>query len=921
MPKAHLLQGRDPVQHLGRSNNSDLQAGGRAMTFQAAAANMTWRDVGLIQRILAPIVFTILLSSAVQSYFDVRSGSNEARARLSQEAQQLLEVLVPVVAENVVVGDYATLKERLDRQVQVQEEVARIVWRTPGGEYVAKGASTRGLAPRWFRNWAAIQPVDRSHEVTLGGIAYGVLSVHVTSMVAENRLWVHVIEGTSITAATMLAIIAMTSLLLRANLNAVHRLAEGANRLRNRDLDVRLRLSGAPELRSAIDAFNRLAGQLQASLRELADNKKRLDEQLHFTQELIQVLPNPVFYMDADGRFLGVNAAWENFFGVARGQVIGKGLSALGLRDGPAMVAMAAHDADLLSNLGMRVYEAIHKASDGSDHHLMYAKAAFTTADGRPAGLIGVITDLTAVKRAEQEARNALVDKVRAESANEAKSAFLANMSHEIRTPLTAVIGFGESLFEADTTMQERIDAIHTIVRAGKHLQHLINDVLDLSKIEAGRMVVECVAIPIGSLVADVAAFAAPQAQAKGIRFDVKYESPIPEEISTDPLRLKQILLNLVSNAIKFTQEGHVHLRIACDVEHCRMRFQVIDTGIGLTSEQIGRLFRPFEQANLDTSRKFGGTGLGLHLSKRFAQLLGGDLTVHSEPGQGSCFTVVVSTEGLTSTTLTHDLPLPSQNVLANKMPQTLRLTGRVLLAEDNADNQRLMSLHLRRVGIEPIIAPDGESALRRATAEAFDLILMDIQMPIMDGMEATRRLRNLGYKVPIVALTADAMQQDCDRCLEAGCDAFLTKPIERDQFIATLLSFLQPSHSHGTQQPDNTPILSMLLENDPTFAELVGRFVNQLPGIIAAIEQLTAAEDWETLRGRLHELKGAGGGYGFPQLSTTAGRMNFALSAGDYAGVRDLLDELKNLRDRILSGASASVLGTQKAIEASIWP
>lgn len=798
---------------------------------------MILSNMGLTQRILAPIAVITLLGSVIQSYFEVRSGSAEARLRLAQEARQVVETLAPAVAESVVVGDYVTLKERLDGQIAAQEEIKRITWRTAGGE------------------------------------------------------------------------------------SAVHRLADGADRLRSGDLDVRLRLSGAPEVRSAIDAFNRLAGQLQASLRDLADNRKRLDEQLHFTQELIQVLPNPVFYTDADGRFLGVNAAWEQFFGVARGRVIGKGLGALGLRDGQAMAALAAHDADLMTNLGMQVYEAIHKASDGTDCHLMYAKAAFTTADGTSAGLIGVITDLTAIKRAEQEARDALIDKVRAESANEAKSAFLANMSHEIRTPLTAVIGFGESLFEPDTTMQERIDAIHTIIRAGKHLQHLINDVLDLSKIEAGRMAVESVSFPIASLVADVAVFAAPQAQAKGLRFDVEYESPIPQDISTDPLRLKQILLNLVGNAIKFTQEGHIHLRISCDVERRQLRFKVIDTGVGLSSEQLGRLFRPFEQASADTSRKFGGTGLGLHLSKRFAQLLGGDLTAHSEPGQGSCFTVTVDTGDLSATVFVQDPAPPAQSAVADKPLQTLHFQGRVLLAEDNADNQRLISLHLRRMGIEPLVAPDGEAALRHALAERFDLILMDIQMPVMDGMEATRRLRVQGYRGPIVALTANAMQQDCERCLAAGCDAFLTKPIERGQFVAVLARYLQPTDTRAARRGEDTPIMSTLLESDAAFTDLVDRFLAQLPDVIEVIEQLTAAQDWPALRARLHDLKGIAGGYGFPQLSATAGRMHFALSAGDAAGVSHLLGELKNLRDRILSGANKDKINQQHAADELVWP
>jgi len=386
----------------------------------------------------------------------------------------------------------------------------------------------------------------------------------------------------------------------------------------------------------------------------------------------------------------------------------------------------------------------------------------------------------------------------RAEAANRAKSVFLANMSHEIRTPMTAILGYADVLLEPGHSPSDTVDAIGVIRRNGRHLLSIINDILDISKIEAGRLTVERVECNPIQILSEVYSLMHVRAEEKGLALGVEFVGPIPSRIRTDPTRFRQALLNLVGNAIKFTEAGGVRLVASCDTggpgRDGRLRIQVIDTGVGMTPDQIERVFEPFTQADASTTRRFGGTGLGLCIAQRLARALGGDIEVDSEPGRGSEFVLTVDTGPIEASSMD---PNPSLTAAAptaagpsgTQGPARAALTGRVLLAEDGPDNQRLISHILRKAGADVTVVENGalavESALAaRASGAPFGVVLMDMQMPVMDGYAATSTLRRKGYTGPIVALTAHAMTGDRDKCLAAGCDDYITKPVDRGELI-----------------------------------------------------------------------------------------------------------------------------------------
>ncbi|NQT37367.1 MAG: response regulator [Planctomycetes bacterium] len=391
-----------------------------------------------------------------------------------------------------------------------------------------------------------------------------------------------------------------------------------------------------------------------------------------------------------------------------------------------------------------------------------------------------------------------------AESASRSKSEFLANMSHELRTPLTAILGFTDVLLGDLTDLDSR-DAATTIQRNGRHLLAIINDILDLSKIEAGKMNIINESCSPHRLIADVASLMRVRSDAKGLQLRVEYVGLIPAEISSDRTRLRQILINLIGNALKFTETGEVRIvtRFLPDEQPSPMiQFDVIDTGIGLTEREAARLFTPFTQADSSTSRRFGGTGLGLTISKRLAEALGGRIDLSSVPGKGSQFTVRVATGLLDGVEMIDPSRIPAESEFADPPEaETLpSLDCRILLAEDGPDNQRLISFLLKKAGAEIVVASNGREAVELAMPslgedqteiqgrdEPFDVVLMDVQMPEMDGHEATRHLRDHGYSGPIIALTAHAMADDVAKSLDAGCDAHLSKPIDRAELLATI--------------------------------------------------------------------------------------------------------------------------------------
>jgi signal transduction histidine kinase len=413
----------------------------------------------------------------------------------------------------------------------------------------------------------------------------------------------------------------------------------------------------------------------------------------------------------------------------------------------------------------------------------------------------------------EIRAKEALEAKRLADLANTSKSDFLANMSHEIRTPMTAILGFTELLesdFSKDAT--QTTHAIQTIRSNANHLLTIINDILDMSKIESGKISVEEIDVSPAQIVDEVASLMSPRAIGKGIDLRLHYETELPVSIKSDPTRLRQILINLIGNAIKFTEVGSVTLNTAFQKESGQMRFRIVDTGIGMTPEQretIAR-FEAFSQADGSTTRQFGGTGLGLRISNSFATMLGGSIQVESTIGRGSIFTLTVSAGDISGVEfieidrISNHAELQHVATISQSTPsisEILPLSGlRILLAEDGPDNQRLISFHLKKSGASVTIAGNGRIAIEQieTATTPFDLVFMDMQMPVLDGYAATKHLRKNGYVRPIIALTAHAMGSDRQKCIDAGCEDYTTKPINRQ----SLIELAERHGKRGSQLP-----------------------------------------------------------------------------------------------------------------------
>ena len=371
-----------------------------------------------------------------------------------------------------------------------------------------------------------------------------------------------------------------------------------------------------------------------------------------------------------------------------------------------------------------------------------------------------------------------------ADEANKSKSRFLANMSHEIRTPLTTVIGYSEMALDTDQTTEQRLSALTIIQSSSRHLLNLINNILDFSKIDANELEIECIEMDPVKMVAEVESIINIQAKKKSLEFIVKYESVLPALIRSDPIRIKQILLNLCSNAIKFTEQGSVHVNVKFDEPLKMLSIIVADTGIGMTEEQCQKVFLPFKQADSSVTRKFGGTGLGLSLSSQLANLLHCHLSVQSVPNKGSRFILKIPCKNLDGDSPmccrienTSQQESTTSDLATNHQPL---LSGDILLAEDNEINQLLISKYLKKMGANVTIANNGQEAVEKATEKEFDLIYMDMQMPVMSGTDAIKTLRNKGYSKPIVVLTANTTKEDRLNCSNSGSDEFITKPIVR---------------------------------------------------------------------------------------------------------------------------------------------
>ncbi|MFL1456821.1 response regulator [Marinobacter sp. GN3S48] len=556
-----------------------------------------------------------------------------------------------------------------------------------------------------------------------------------------------------------------------------------------------------------------------------------------------------VFQMSLDRRFVTANPAMAKLMGYHSSREL--------LEDNPDVLTTCFADervrrrvVEQLETRGtVKGIEARYYTRSGTERWATISLHAVYDAAGLPAHLEGTCIDATERhqrQRIEREREQERLEKELARNSAEAKSQFLANMSHEIRTPLAAIIGYGETLLDPGLSEREKHSSAETVVRSGRHLLDLVNDILDHSKIDANKLDVDIVSVDLPELLEEVRAFFAPRAREKGLDFQIHCAFPLPETIRTDPTRFRQIIINLCGNALKFTENGGISMEVSCDQQREQLVARVQDSGIGMKPEQLERLFDPFAQGSAAIARQYGGTGLGLSISRRLAQLLGGEIRVSSTYGEGSEFEVSIATGALEGVHFLRDASELGQRrrTIPMAQAQAPRLSGRILCAEDNEVNRRLVSLLVDRTGADIVHVSNGAEALETGIRESFDVILMDIQMPVMNGRDATAALREAGINTPIVSLTANVMAEDIADYRAAGCKEHIAKPIDRQRFYEVLARYLKvlPTPCHGASRRYQGTVL--VAEDNDDNRQLVERMLRR-----QGVEVITVTSGDEAVR------------------------------------------------------------------------
>lgn len=641
----------------------------------------------------------------------------------------------------------------------------------------------------------------------------------------------------------------------------------------------------------------------------------------------LDTLAEGLLVIDRKQNIVLANQVFATFLGKTQDELVGRNAADLDWLavDGQLLPKDKLPWVATLRNAGARSDDLLNlRDANARERNFVMNCSPVLGSGSKPNGVFITLNDVTQIEQNKIELHKA---KDEAESANRAKSEFLANMSHEIRTPMNAILGYTELLIRGyGKNEQDSAKFLNTINSSGQHLLRLINDILDLSKVEAGQMEMERLPCAPHTIAREVVTVLAARAREKDIGLELQVQGQIPASIQTDPGRLRQIVTNLVGNAIKFTEKGIVRV-VLHFLEHDGKplyAIDVIDSGIGIPADKLESIFDPFVQADTSVTRRFGGTGLGLSISRRFARALGGDIVASSELGKGSTFAVTVETgslEGIkfiaSSEVLAEEEALTAEGQTHWKFPSGRR----VLIVDDGPENRELVSLVLEENGLYSEQAENGQIALDKVQQSGFDVVLMDMQMPVMDGYTATRSIRELGLKLPIIALTAHAMQGFEKEILAAGCTGYLTKPINIDLLMQTLAETLGGEKVAGlpsglapdkmiqpveiAQIPAEVPLVSRLSGN-PRLLSAVRKFTTRLGEQLDTMDRAWETGNFQELAELAHWLKGAAGTVGYDAFTGPATELEQLAKAGAAEQAGAVLRILRGLEKRIVVPDSA---------------
>ena len=980
-------------------------------------------------------------------YSILRGEIADQHSALSEQLKEEMQFALPAMSGPAVVGEYSVIEQMVKARAR-QPVIGRFAWTDNSGHPVAAlGPEIRTKAPRWFIDWLDLTVLEQSQDVVVGGEKYGTVSLRLNPAVSINKLW----RGFWLRLGILLLgtglSLGVTLVVLRSGVKPLRALAVSARRFGQGDYAVRISLEGPPETAQCIQAFNSMAQNIES----LVVSLRRSEEKNRLLAMQVEQSSDAIFSRDQSGVVTSWNRGAARLYGYSAAEAIGRPLHELDLWD-----ARGAHGQNAASRRERAVsasFETSAKTRSGQLVEVSVVATPFLDDSGRPMGELTIVRDISALKQKEAAA----------EAANRAKSEFLATMSHEIRTPMNGVIGMTALLLDTQLTREQR-DYAETVHRSGEALLMIINDILDFSKIEAGRLELEPVPFALRETLAERVKTLAPLAHAKALELAYEIRPDVPDDLIGDTGRLGQIVLNLVGNAIKFTEQGEVAVRVDAEAmtpDTVTLRVAVQDTGIGIAPDKSRLVFDAFAQADASTTRRFGGTGLGLAICRRLVERMGGRIWLDSEPGRGSTFHFTVLLErarapvpkqvaapshalhglpvlavddnatnrrlleailttwgvaltivadgrsalaalekaraagrtfrlvlldarmpdidgfavaerirrepalaGVTVMLLTSDVmngdlarcrtlgiarhlvkpftPSELLNAVLLALGQSIETKTsplppappgaeassrrlHVLVAEDNAVNQRLIVRLLEKMGHIPIVAYNGQEAVEAYESRPFDVALMDVQMPVMDGLAATMAIRESEARhpgrrrLPIMALTAYAMRGDRERCLAAGMDEYLTKPIKLEDLSAALNRLFgegvaatdpgEPILSEPVPEAgfDLTTALNYVGGDRELLDELLGIFAEDAPVRIEAMRRAIGGGDTPELMREAHTLKGALKVIGATSAAGLAQGLEALGRAGDGTDVDKLFAALEREMDRLLQSLMVS--------------
>lgn len=734
-----------------------------------------WKDWGLVSRLILAVGAVITAGGGMQTYLFVVGDATEQSARLQRELNETLVFMMPLIADQALLGDYAGINQLLDKQVQ-KGEVESFKWSDTGGRWLVAQDKPDSLdVPFWFINMAPIKRAHGSIEVSSGGVSYGYLNASMTTTKAHNRLWLQFVKQVQIVAVALMLILQFIWLIFRGNLGTLRMLAEGSDRFSRGEYAVRITPRGSPEVSSAAEAFNNMAQNIEG----LIDSLGQSESKSKLLATIVEQSSEAIWTRDLTHVITSWNSGAASMFGYSPTEAVGQAFEV-----GLSTPSEEKERHDQLAAGQKFSYDT--KAHDriGNLIDIQVSVAPLLDVTNQCIGSIAVARDVTQQKRSEEELREA---RQTAEAASNAKSSFLARMSHEIRTPMNGVLGMTELLLETGLTSTQRKYA-ETVQRSGQNLLGIINDLLDFSKIEAGKLDLENVDMDIRRTIEDVLDLLAERAHSKGLELASSMAANFPLLVKGDPLRLGQVLTNLVGNAIKFTERGSVVVRalvVKSDAQKVSIRFEVTDTGMGIRTDAQARIFEEFSQADGSTTRQHGGSGLGLAISKQLVDMMGGRILLDSALGSGSTFSFTIALE---------KQELPQQQTAPMGM-----LTGvRALIIESIALNSGMLHSQMSNWGLTIRVAQSQDQAIEllaeaSARGAPYDIAIIDFALALtgMDALELARSIRSrvdIG-KMRLVMLTR--RQVDNRHALEASFDAYLEKPVRQTVLYECLVNVM----------------------------------------------------------------------------------------------------------------------------------